>query len=109
MEMLGALAATSAYPSRGVTSATVCGPITGPVGSIMGLPAVVRWVKIGTPPTTVNRFGDHMTPAVSLAAGIVALLLWIVLAFAVPVAAGAVHLLLAAGVVLLVRWYALTQ
>ena len=49
-----------------------------------------------------------MTPAVSLAAGVVALLLWIVLAFAVPVAAGAVHLLLAAGVVLLVRWYALT-
>lgn len=49
-----------------------------------------------------------MSPALTLAAAVVSLLLWIVLAFGVPVAAGAVHLLLAIGVVLLVRWYALT-
>jgi hypothetical protein len=48
-----------------------------------------------------------MSPTVSLAAAVASLLLWVVLAFAVPVASGAVHLLLAAGVVLLVRWFAL--
>jgi hypothetical protein len=48
-----------------------------------------------------------MTPVMSLAAGVASLLLWVVLAFVVPVASGVVHLLLAAGVVLLVRWYAL--
>jgi hypothetical protein len=50
-----------------------------------------------------------MSPAVSLIAAVAALLLWLVLAFAVPVTAGAVHLLLAAAVVLFVRWYALTR
>ena len=50
-----------------------------------------------------------MTPAISLATALVALIAWIVLAFMVPVAAGAVHLLLAAAVILLVRWYALTR
>lgn len=48
-----------------------------------------------------------MTPTMSLAAGVASLLLWVVLAFVVPVASGVVHLLLAAGVVLLIRWYAL--
>lgn len=49
-----------------------------------------------------------MSPALSLTAALACLLLWVVLAFVVPVAAGAVHLLLAAGVILLVRWYALS-
>lgn len=48
-----------------------------------------------------------MTPTMSLAAGVASLLLWVVLAFVAPVASGVVHLLLAAGVVLLIRWYAL--
>ena len=48
-----------------------------------------------------------MSPAVSLAAAVASLMLWLVLAFVVPVASGVVHLLLAVGVVLLVRWYAL--
>ncbi len=50
-----------------------------------------------------------MSPPLSLALAVASLLLWLVLAFAVPVEAGAVHLLLAAGVVLLVRWYALAR
>ena len=48
-----------------------------------------------------------MSPAVSLAAAVASLVLWTVLAFVAPVASGVVHLLLAVGVVLLVRWYAL--
>jgi hypothetical protein len=46
---------------------------------------------------------------ISLAGAIVALLLWFLLTFAVPVGLGAVHLLLAAGVVLLIRWWALRK
>ncbi len=40
---------------------------------------------------------------VSLIAGVLLLVLWIVLAFVIPVGAGWVHLLMAAGVVLLIR------
>ena len=39
----------------------------------------------------------------SLVVGLLCLILWIVLGFVVPVGAGWVHLLLAAGVLLLVR------
>ena len=48
-----------------------------------------------------------MSSTVSLVAGVASLLLWILLAFVMPVASGVVHLLLAAGTVLLIRWYAL--
>jgi uncharacterized membrane protein len=40
---------------------------------------------------------------VSLVLGLLCLILWVVLAFVVPVGAGWVHALLAAGVLLLVR------
>lgn len=40
---------------------------------------------------------------VSLIAGVLLLVVWIVLAFVIPVGAGWVHLLMAAGVVLLIR------
>lgn len=43
----------------------------------------------------------------SLMLALAALVLWFVLAFVVAVPSGAVHLLLAAGVVLAVRWWAL--
>ena len=43
----------------------------------------------------------------TLAIAIVCLVAWIALAFVVPVGIGAVHLLLAVGAVLLVRWWAL--
>lgn len=43
----------------------------------------------------------------TLAGAIVALALWFLLTFAVPVGLGIVHVLLAAGVVLLIRWWAL--
>src|SRR5690606_11430808 len=94
-------------PPRGMTLATVFGPIIGPVGSIIGLPTVVRCVKIGIGTVSVNTLGGHMSPAVSLVAAVASLLLWIVLAFVVAVPSGVVHLLLAAGVVFLVRWFAL--
>lgn len=38
---------------------------------------------------------------------IACLALWIVFGFVIPIGIGAVHLLLAAGAVLLVRWWAL--
>ncbi len=43
----------------------------------------------------------------TLVGAIVALLLWLLLTFLVPVGLGIVHLLLATGVVLLIRWWAL--
>jgi Flp pilus assembly protein TadB len=48
-----------------------------------------------------------MSSRISLVLALAALVLWGILAFAVRVEAGVVHLLLAAGVVLLVRWWAL--
>jgi hypothetical protein len=54
MRMLGALALTPAFPRRGMASATAYGPFTGPVGSIMWLPATAG-TKIGTPSPGINR------------------------------------------------------
>ena len=45
--------------------------------------------------------------APSLIASIACLLLWVVLTFVRPVGLGVVHVLLAVGAVLLVRWYAM--
>jgi hypothetical protein len=45
--------------------------------------------------------------SLTLSLAIVALVGWIILAFVVQVPSGLVHLLLAAGVTLLVRWIAL--
>ena len=42
-----------------------------------------------------------------LIVALLSLVAWILLAFAFPVGIGAVHLLLATGVTLLVRWWAL--
>lgn len=44
---------------------------------------------------------------ITLVIAIVCLALWIVFGFVIPIGIGAVHLLLAAGTVLLVRWWAL--
>ena len=48
-----------------------------------------------------------MSSTISLVLALAALALWFVLGFVTGVTAGAVHLLLAAGVVLAVRWWAL--
>ena len=48
-----------------------------------------------------------MSSRLSLVLALVAFLLWYLLLIPVGVQAGAVHLLLATGVVLLVRWWAL--
>ena len=45
--------------------------------------------------------------AVTLVIALVCLVAWVLLAFVFPVGVGAIHLLLGAGVTLLVRWYAL--
>lgn len=44
---------------------------------------------------------------VTLVMAIVSLVLWIVFGFVVPIGVGAIHLLLAVGTILLVRWWAL--
>ena len=44
---------------------------------------------------------------VNLVAGLVALIAWVIFAFILKVGPGAIHLLLAAGATLLVRWWAL--
>lgn len=49
------------------------------------------------------------SPTLALAAAVLSLILWIVLAFVVAVPAGAVHLLLALGATLLVYWWAVTR
>jgi hypothetical protein len=48
-----------------------------------------------------------MSSRLSLVLAVVALALWFGLAFIARVQAGAVHLLLAAGMILAVRWWAL--
>lgn len=48
-----------------------------------------------------------MTPRIALVTGLAALLAWGVLTFVVAPATGLIHVLLAAGVLLLVRWVAL--
>jgi hypothetical protein len=48
-----------------------------------------------------------MSSRTSVLLAVAALALWYVLAFVVAVPSGAVHLLLAAGVMLAVRWWAL--
>lgn len=59
-------------------------------------------------PGTVNTLPEHLVPqALTLAAAVVALVLWVIFAFILKVGPGAVHLLLALGVTLLVRWIAL--
>ena len=45
--------------------------------------------------------------SLTLLAAIVALAAWVVLVFFTPLTAGAIHLLLALGATLLVRWWAL--
>lgn len=45
--------------------------------------------------------------SLTLLAAIVSLVAWVMLLFLTPVTAGAVHLLLALGATLLVRWWAL--
>ncbi|NNG17020.1 MAG: hypothetical protein HKM89_11110 [Gemmatimonadales bacterium] len=44
---------------------------------------------------------------VTLGVALVCLALWIVFGFVIPIGVGAVHLLLAVGTILLVRWWAL--
>lgn len=48
-----------------------------------------------------------MSSRIALVLAVASLVLWYVLAFVVRVQAGAVHLLLAAGAMLAVRWWAL--
>lgn len=48
-----------------------------------------------------------MRQSLTLVGAVVALILWVTLAFILGVRSGAIHLLLAVGVTLLVRWIAL--
>ncbi len=91
-----------------MASATAFGPIIGPVGSIIWLP-VTASTKIGTValPVNVQQDPPEDSMSLSLVAALVSLLAWIILVFFTPVNAGAIHLLLALGAVLLVRWWAL--
>ena len=110
MRILGTLTMTSVFPRRGVTSTTACGPITGPVGSIMCLPVAVRGVKIGTDTRSVNSLPGAIHVAalnLALVLAVVSLAAWAVFVFAMAVTAGPIHLLLAIGVTLLVYWWAL--
>lgn len=50
-----------------------------------------------------------MSPPLSLILAVAALALWYTLVAVVGVQAGAVHLLIAVGVVLAIRWWALRQ
>ena len=97
-----------------MTAATAFGPIIGPVGSIMWLP-VTAGDKIGTRSEAVNAHERARVPAsapehsmsLTLLAAVVSLVAWVVLVFFSSVSAGAIHLLLAVGSTLLVRWWAL--
>ena len=101
----------SCLPPGGVTSATAFGPITGPVGSIMWLPATAC-TKIGAHSDGINRrertdlmASTLLTP--TLLTAIAALVAWALLIFGGVTSSGVTHLLLPVGTVLLVRWWAL--
>ena len=97
-----------------MTSATAFGPIIGPVGSITWLP-VTAGDKIGTRSIAVNaheratipRARPEISMSLTLLAAVASLIAWVVLVYFTPVTAGAIHLLLALGATLLVRWWAL--
>jgi hypothetical protein len=72
----------------------------------MCLPAAVRGIKIGLRYEPVNSFPGARY-LLTLAIAVVCIVAWIVLTFFSPVTSGAIHLLLAVGATLLVRWYAL--
>jgi hypothetical protein len=64
--------------------------------------------KIGLRYNTVNRHqveASSMSP--TLLAAVVSLVAWAILAFGLALPSGALHLLLALGTTLLVRWWAL--
>lgn len=64
--------------------------------------------KIGTGTSTVNTIPeDPVARPLTLAVAVLALVLWVTFAFILSVGTGAVHLLLALGVTLIVRWIAL--
>ena len=48
-----------------------------------------------------------MTPTLSLLLALILLAFWLLFGFLLPVSVGAIHLLLAVAVVLLIRWWAL--
>lgn len=48
-----------------------------------------------------------MSPTMSLLFAVVSIALWLLFGFLLPVSVGAIHILLAVAVVLLIRWWAL--
>ena len=65
-------------------------------------------IKIGTPSSTVNRsFREAFVQLPTLLVALASLILWVVLVFVMGPQPGVVHLLLALGTTLLVRWWAL--
>jgi hypothetical protein len=48
-------------------------------------------------------------PSVSLVVALLCLVAWLVFGFVIPVGVGAIHLLLAIGVLLLIQWWAVTK
>ena len=91
-----------------MTSVKSFGPFNRHVGSTRRFPAVVRAPKIRVGPGGRNRvFFSLAESMLTLLAAVASLAAWVVFAFILKVGAGAINLLLAAGGVLLVRWWAL--
>lgn len=63
--------------------------------------------KIGLRSNPVNRTYYEVSMSPSLLLAVVSLVAWAVLTFGATVSSGAIHLLLALGATLLVRWWAL--
>ncbi len=62
----------------------------------------------GRPSSAADTFAPTvMNLRLTILAAVLSLIAWVLLAFVFPVGVGAVHLLLAIGTTLLVRWYAL--
>jgi hypothetical protein len=64
-------------------------------------------IKIGTPYPTVNRFFEAHLMLPTLLLALASLAVWVLLVFGLGPQPGVVHLLLALGTTLLVRWWAL--
>src|SRR4026209_992953 len=106
--MFGTLAIASAFPRGGMTSATVFGPSIRPVGSVTCLPAVTR-PRYNRETTKLRQQTEASRMAPSLILSLLCLAAWVVLTFVRPVGLGIVHVLLALGAVLWVRWWGLKE
>ena len=105
--MRGTLIMTSAFPARGhgISHGIRAHDRTCWLNNVIS-PDPPDTTIIGTVFHPVNDRESIMPPLAALVLGVLALVAWVLLTYVVPAGLGAVHALLAVGMVLLVYWWA---